>query len=183
MAFGLAGQRLGLGGLVAVLALCGGCSLSSVLNPDFLASVGLAESAANLPGEAPAMVIEVQNETNQIVEFRLTWRDGNGDIQLRSRRLLIGEKFSEVAICPISEVTIGDVSDLTATGAIVRLGNGDAADPFIEVEPFGVLLQDQINYNCGDSVTFSVRSSGETNSGFRLFAFIERSGATLPTTP
>ena len=44
----------------------------------------------------------------------------------------------------------------------------------IEVEPFGVLLRNGANYDCGDGVTFAVTNSGATLSGYQVFAFIER---------
>jgi hypothetical protein len=74
-------------------------------------------------------------------------------------------------------MTLGDVGNLDATGAIVRLGGGTADDPYIEVEPFGVLLQEGINYDCGDVITFTILPSSATLSGYQSFAFIRRSGA------
>ena len=74
-------------------------------------------------------------------------------------------------------MTLGDVSNLDAAGAIARLGGGGSADPFVEIEAFGVLLQQGINYDCGDSVTFTILPSSATLSGYQVFAFIRRSGA------
>lgn len=172
--------------LTGVALLTGLPFLSSCLtagdlfNPAFLQALGGGERVANLPGEAPAIVLEVENGTQRVIEFRLTWRDVESRIQERTRSLGLDEKFSEALICPVEETTLGDVSDLDATGAIVRLGTGTADDPFIEVEPFGVLLQEGINYDCGDSVTFTVLPSSATLSGYQIFAFIRRSGAQAP---
>ena len=170
---------------VTILAVAGGAllpsgclSVDSLLNPTFVQSLTSGGGGvANLPGEAPAIVLEVHNETGRNAEFRVTWRDSEGQIQERARALGVDESFAEMLICPIDELTLGDVSDLTATGAIVRLGSGSAIDPFIEVEAFGVLLQDGINYDCGDSVSFRILPSGATLSGYQIFAFINRSGA------
>ncbi len=162
--------------LLAGLPLAGGCvGTGELFNPAFLQVLGVGEqTAASLPGEAPAMVLEVTNGTPHVVEFRLTWRDIEGRIQERARVLGVGAKFSEAPFCPIPETTLGDVSNLDAVGAIVRLGNGTAADPFVEVEPFGVLLQEGINYECGGSVTFAVQPSSATVSGYRIIAQIRR---------
>jgi len=165
------------GGLIGGLSAAGCVGIGEFLSPSFTQALGLGARAATLPGEAPVIVLEVENRSGRVIEFRLTWRDSEGEIQERTRTLGVGAKFSEALICPVEETTLGDVSNLDATGAIVRLGGGTASDPFIEVEPFGVLLQEGINYDCGDSVTFSVQQSGDTLSGYRVFAFIRRSGA------
>lgn len=162
---------------VCVAGQTGCLSAASLLNPELLTSLGVTARASDLPGEAPAVVFEVTNQTGRTVEFLLSWRDANNDVQQRRRTLPAGETFSEVVVCPASAVTLGDVSNLQTVGARVRLGNGTENDPFVEVEPFGVLLQDGINYDCGDVVTFSVQRSNATDSGYRVFAFIRRSGA------
>ncbi len=168
--------------LLAGLLYVGGCmGLPNLLSPEFLQSMGLGESPAYLPGEAPAIVIEVDNGTERVIEVRITWRDANGEIQERTETLGVGRKYSEALICPIEEMTFGDVGNLNAVGAIVRLGNGTSADPYIEVEAFGVLLQEGINYDCGDAVTFTVVPSSATLSGYQAFAFIQRSGAQAQT--
>lgn len=163
-----------------VAAACGlihGCAgAGDLLNPNFLASAGLGQQSAILPGEAPAIVIEVENRIGRTVEFRVQWRDAEGRVQTRVNVLSPGDRLSEAAICPIEEMTLGQLADLDASGATVRLGSGDPEDPFIVVEPFGVLLQEGINYDCGDIVTFAVQG-GATRSGFQTFAFIRRSGA------
>jgi hypothetical protein len=65
---------------------------------------------------------------------------------------------------------------LSAAGAVVRLGTGSAEDPIVEVEAFGTLLRDEVNYVCGDEVTFAVGLSSATASGYQVIAFIRRSG-------
>ena len=168
--------------LLAGLLFVSSCvTAGDLFDPTFLQMLQIGERAANLPGEAPAIVLEVENGTDRVVEFRLTWRDAESTIQERTRSLGVGEKYSEALICPVEEMTLGDVSNLDDVGAIVRLGFGTASDPFIEVEPFGVLLQEGINYDCGDSVTFVVQPSGATLSGYRIFAQIRRSGAQTQT--
>ena len=162
---------------VGLLAADGCADIQNLLNPTFLQVLGVGERVATLPGDAPAVVLEVDNGTQRVVEFRMTWRDSDGEISERTGSLGVGEKYSEAVICPVTELTLGEVSNLDATGAIVRLGSGGASDPLIEVEPFGVLLQEGINYDCGDSVTFTVLPSGATLSGYQVFAFIRRSGA------
>jgi hypothetical protein len=159
------------------LCLCGCLGTPEVINPAFFQSLGWTEVAADVPGEAPAIIIEVENGADRVIEFRMTWRDADGDINQRTGVLNVGEKYSEALICPIEEMTLGDVSNLDATGAVVRLGGGTSNDPYLEVEPFGVLLQEGVNYDCGDVVTFTVVRSSATLSGYQSFAYIQRTGA------
>ena len=159
------------------LVPCGCLSSDSLFNATFLQQLyGGGSGNADLPGDAPAIVAEVVNETNRNVEYRFTWRDGDGQIQERSGALSPGDSYAEMLICTIQEITLGDVSDLTATGAIVRLGDGSTADPYIEVEAFGILLQEGINYDCGDSISFRILNSSATLSGYRVYAYVNRSG-------
>ncbi len=143
-------------------------------NPAFLQAAGLGDSVANLPGEAPTIILEVENQAGRVIEYFVSWRDGDGNVSVRTGVLAVGDKYSESVFCPIDEMTLGDVGDLTEIGALVRLGAGEADDPVIEVEPFGSLLQDSVNYNCGDSVTFTVLPSAATLSGYQTYAFIRR---------
>ena len=162
----------------ALLTVAFGCtSAVSLFNPDFVQALGLSSRAASLPGEAPSIVLGVRNETSRTVEFLLTWRNGDGDVFQSSPVVGTGQEVLLSEFCPITEITLGDVSNLSATGAVVRLGDGALDDAFIEVEPFGILLQSGIHYDCGDRIVFSVRTSAATLTGFRVFAEVQRSGA------
>lgn len=162
--------------VVCASVLLAGCgSAVNLLNPDFAASLGLTQSVALLPGEAPSVLFEVENAAGRTIEAQLSWRDPEGDVVTRTMVIPAESKLAETVICPVSEVTLGDVGNLRSTGAIVRLGTGGANDPIVEVEPFGVLLQEGVNYDCGDSVSFRVQLSGATLSGYQIYAFIRRS--------
>lgn len=160
----------------------GGCGTPiDALNPEFLNLLGFGRRVATLPGEAPAVVVAVENRVSNIVETRLTWRDRDGQVQERINVLVPNAKHAEAVICPVEEVTLGQIADLRATGAIVRLGNQTENDPIVEIEPFGFLLQEGVNFDCGDSVLFRILSSRETKSGYRIFAYIQRAGAQSET--
>ncbi|MGE3182887.1 MAG: hypothetical protein AB7N71_14745, partial [Phycisphaerae bacterium] len=163
--------------LVTMVALSSGCVLDvfSVFDPGFLTAAGLSGSrAATLPGDAPAVLVRVENQTSRIIDVQLAWREGAAGVETQSFSITPGVATSQALICPVTEITIGDVSDLTSPGARVRLGAGGANDPFVTVEPFGILLKEGINYDCGDAVMFQVTPSSETASGYRIFAFIQR---------
>lgn len=157
------------------LLLVTGCSNVAILNPDFLNELGFGATVATLPGNAPQLLVTAENRTDRTVEMVISYRDVDKTVQSFTAVLLPGEKTAQAIECPVTEMTLGDVSNLSQPGAAVRLGNGSASDPVIVVEPFGVLLRNQANYNCGDGVTFTVQVSGATKSGYQTFAYIQRS--------
>lgn len=154
-----------------------GALVTPFLNPDFASSIGLTQGAASIPGEAPAVLVAVENATGRVVEALVSWRDSEDQVVSRTVVIPVDGEVQETVVCPVSELTLGDVGNLRAVGAIVRLGNGGANDPIVEVEAFGVLLQEGVNYDCGDEVAFRVQPSSATLSGYQVFAYIRRSGA------
>jgi len=163
-------------GLAAALVLTSqGCgSIAGLLNPDFLTSLGVGESVATLPGDAPQIVLGVENRTARPIEAVVSYRVGADAVSSFVAIVEPGERTARAVVCPVDAVTLGDVNDLSAVGARVRLGNGTPQDPAIDVEPFGVLLRNTANYNCGDGLTFAITNSGATRSGYQVFAFIQR---------
>lgn len=159
---------------VTGLAL-GAAGCTQIFNTEFLETIGGTTPASTLPGEAPALLVEVENLTGRTIDFQITYRTSEEVVE---NAVVLGstQKWAQALVCPIEEVTLGDLANLDRVGVLVRLGSGTADDPVIEVEPFGVLLQDAVNYDCGDAVTFSVQASSATQSGYRIFAFIRRSG-------
>ena len=163
-------------GLTGGLLLAGCTSALSLFDPAFLTALGLGSQVAGVPGDAPSLLVAVENNTDQILEAVVSYRTEDSGVITYSTRVAPGERTAQALICPIDELTMGDVSDITAIGALIRLGNGDSVDPYIEVEPLGVVLKDSVNYNCGDAITFSVQTSGASRSGYRIFAYIQRAG-------
>lgn len=161
-----------------VLLLCGcaGFGVTGLLNENFLTELGMGSTVASLPGNAPTLLVIVENATDRVVATQVSYRTEEQGVQAFTTTLNPATQRAEALICPIEELTMGEVSDTTAPGALVRLGNGAAGDPYIEVEPFGVVLQEGINFDCGDSITFSVRPSSASLSGYQIFAYIRRAG-------
>ena len=133
--------------------------------------------AVTLPGDAPAILVEVEDQTQRNIEVLVSYLDADGLAKNYTVEVEPGQKTGQAIICPMSEITVGALGDLSSVGAIVRLGAGGAADPYIEVEPFGALLQEGINYECGDAITFSVVPSSATLSGYQIYASIRAGGA------
>lgn len=160
--------------LTMLLTVVGCVDPTALFNSEFLATVGLGGKVASLPGDNPAVVVEVENQTQNVVFMELSERDSSDSVSKREYTLQAGQYRAEAWICPVVGVTIGDVSDLSASGARVILGNGGNSDPFVEVEAFGILLQQGINFDCGDKITFSVRPSSATKSGYQVYAYVNR---------
>lgn len=171
---------LTLAALGAAASTLVGCSVLgsgplAALNPDFVQSLGGGTQVANVPGEAPVLLVELENATTQVVDMRLQYRDSTdqGIITL-IETLQPGDLSGVTLVCPVEELTLGELGNPEGVGAFVRLGSQTTNDPFVSVEPFGVELQDQVNFDCGDVVTFRVQPSASTASGYQVFAFIRR---------
>jgi hypothetical protein len=182
--------RIRLAVIVGSLALgmwLSGCNtLMGAFDPDFLSSLslpGAASQVANLPGDAPALLVAIENRTSLPVRAVLSFRTQNAGVESITYQVESGGRTAQALICPIEAITLGDVSDATAIGADVLLATGGAiaADaPIIEVEPFGVIMQNGVNYDCGDAITFAVQTSSATRSGFQIFAYIRRASSANP---
>lgn len=164
------------GALLAVVAA--GCSPADYLNPDFLNVLGT-RSGALLPGDAPGLIVYVENRTTRDAELVVSYRDADDGIRTYTTFVQAGQRSGQLLVCPIREITLGSVTDLNTVGARVALVDGSVGGvlanvPFIEVEAFGSLLRDEINYECGDAITFVVQPSAQTRTGFVTAAFIRR---------
>ncbi len=181
--------RLGIRTLVAsafVLSLFSVSCISPAdfLNPDLATVLGGSSQVASLPEEAPGLLVWTENRTNRIGEIVISYRDAQNNVEAYTTLLAPGDKTGQMLVCAIEEITVGSVSDLTASGARVALQPefNQAVTPesvttlfdvvpYIEVEPFGVLLREEINYNCGDSIVFTIETSNLTPSGYRIWAY------------
>jgi hypothetical protein len=176
-----AGFGLALGVVLAGCSVVG--QLTNILNPDLMSSLGLTGAqVASLPGDAPGLLVAVENRTTRWAAMTVAYRTGDGKAQSFTTNVAPQNKSAQMLVCPIAEITVGDVSNLKQSGARVFLIENvtdpaqlDSA-PFIEVDAFGVLLIEGTNYNCGDGVTFALQESSVSQSGFQVFAYIRRSG-------
>ncbi len=166
--------------VVVGLVLAGGCNdPTEILNPEFVEDFGFGPAnVASLPGEAPGLAVFVENQTTRWIAVTVSYRDGDGNARSYTQLVGPGERTGQMLVCQVQEITLGNVSDLDAVGAIVYLndpGIDNFADaPFVEVEPFGLLLRSGVNYECGDGVDFIVRSSQSTASRYQTFVRLRR---------
>ena len=164
-------------GVLAASLLSGGCgSALNLFQPEFLTALGVSQSVATLPGDAPTLLVAIENHTDKRVRTQVSYRTQSTGVEQYFSSVEPGQRTAQALICPIQEITMGDLSDTKAVGAQIVLDNGTGSDiaPVIDVEPFGVILKTGVNYDCGDSITFAVESSNATLSGYRIFAFFQR---------
>lgn len=163
-------------GACAVAMVCSGCLFdpTTLFNDQFLSSAGLNQQAASLPGAAPTILVQVENRTGRTIDAFISYRLSGDDVSSFVTTVPPGASTGRALVCPIEEITLGDISDLTAPGAVIRLGDGTADDPITEVEPFGVLLKQGANYDCGDALMFAVTPSSLTRTGYRTIVFVQR---------
>lgn len=156
------------------LLLFGCVGITDFFQPEFLEALQGTSHVASLPGDAPALLVEVENGTDRMITAMVSYRASDGNTDSFTTLIEPYEKTAQALICPVAEITLGELNNTSAIGAIVRLGAGGANDPYIEVEPFEAMLQAGINYDCGDAITFAVMPSNETLSGYRIYAYIRR---------
>jgi hypothetical protein len=173
-------SRWAVGG-AGIFVLIAGLSCFSpleFLNPEFISSLGVQGRVASLPGQAPGLVVSVENRTTRAAEITVSYRDADDAVQTYTTYLEAGNSSGQMLVCPISEITIGSITDLRSSGARVALVEGLVGGdlnsvPTIDVEAFGTLLRQGVNYECGDAINFVLRASGTTSSGFEEIAFFE----------
>lgn len=164
---------------VALLTLgtAGGCvTATDIFNADFLAAVSGQQSVATVPGAAPAILVTFENRTSRVMEMTVTYRTSESNVESSVNTIVAQGQLAEAIPCPITEITVGEVTDLSEPGVYIALGGGTVNDPFLAVEPFGRLLKEGDDYQCGDAITFALIESNETASGYRIIAIIERDG-------
>lgn len=171
-------RMLGLATAFAALSSTGSCvTASDVFNTDFLS--GLFGQNATLPGDAPGLLVAVENRTTRPAQVVVSYRDGDDAVANYTTFISPQDKNQQLLLCPITEVTVGSVGDLEMSGAIVSLvpDATTALDqlPYIQVDPFGSILREEVNFNCGDEVLFVLDESTRTSSGYEVIAFIRRS--------
>ncbi len=173
--------RLGsLVGLGLLLASVHGCGQVSVLNPDLFSSLGLSSQSASLPGDAPGLLVRVTNSTGRTSQIVVSYRDEDSSVQSYTVTVGPGDSTARMLVCPIEEITVGNVSDLEEVGAVVYLADGavsaEQADlvPFVEVDSFGLLLREEVNYDCGDAIEFTLRVATSAQSGYQVVAVVDR---------
>jgi hypothetical protein len=168
----------GLSRILAALALTTTVGVTSCISPASLLAPELVDalsgsgSVASLPGNADALLVAVENRTDRVAEILISYRDSANGVQTYTAIALAGSRTATALPCPVNEITVGDVTNLANSGVQIILGQGGVDDPRLVVEPFGVLLRNDVNYTCGNEITFAVLPSSVSRSGFQVYAFV-----------
>jgi hypothetical protein len=155
---------------------CTNFAVTDLLNPAFLDTLTGNTSQAALPGDAPTVLVSFDNRTSNPCAYTITYRTVNDAIETLDGEVGNGIEVAQAVPCPVFEITVGEITDLSESGVIVGLGGLSVNDPFIQVEPFGVLLREGVNFDCGDAVTFVLVETTATRTGYRVLAFVEQAG-------
>src|SRR5262245_26114547 len=99
-------------GAVALTAAPGCGVATGLLDPEFLGALGLGQRSASIPGDAPAVLIAFENRTAREATATISYREGTDRVRTNVFTVQPGRKIAEAFVCPISEVTVGDVSNL-----------------------------------------------------------------------
>ncbi len=173
-------------GVVCGMVMAGCISPTEFVNPELLTALGASQGVRTLPSEAPGLLVSVENRTGQLTSVAISYRGSGQGVKSYTVMLQAQQHSAQLLVCPVTEITLGDVTNLGQSGAWVVLQDVPAVTldqagapanvPFIDVEPFGVLLRAGVNYDCGDELQFLVEPSGATRSGFGTEVLIRRSG-------
>lgn len=164
--------------LLPLLTAPTGCvDPTQIFADEFLNATIGGQNVASLPGNAPSVLLAVENQTALPTVVNVRYRLANNDVRELSLQMLPGERSAQALACPIDEITVGELTDPSQAGAFVYLDTDADATlnlnaPFVTVEPFGVILRNDTTYTCGDEITFAVVPSSATASGYRVVAFV-----------
>ncbi len=136
-------------------------------NPNLVSSLGGTASLPTAPGANPYILVRFQNQIKgppqnsgqtaaSGVDFLATYRMTGAKYSITG---VMGDgleytaDFGELVPCNMTVITLGDVDDLTAPGAWVAYHG--TLDPVLQpLAPFGKLLQNGVDFRCGDVLTF-----------------------------
>jgi len=91
-----------------------------------------------------------------------------------------GQDIGALIPCNVTVVTVGDVDDPTVAGAWVVYN--PPLDPVqLPIKPFGKILQNGIDFRCGDTISFISISDSSAKEGYSL-TYNVQSGQDAPTT-
>ncbi len=165
--------------LICLGAALIGCQTGlGLLDPEFVELLRPGDSARSIPGDNPGLLVYVENRTDRAALMTVSYRTSEDAVETYTTSLNPGDKSGQVLVCPITEITLGSVADLSevgvrvvATPGVIGAGVDITQLPGIEVEPFGILLTSDRNFSCGDSLTFVVQPSSTSRSRFGTIVY------------
>ncbi len=151
-------------------------------NPNLTQSLGGTANLPTAPGETPYVLLRMTNAITGPtigglptgapvgVNYLITWRYAGGTTDMWGTSgggLAATEDLGVLIPCNVTVITMGDVDDLTADGA--WLAYHGALD-FVQeaLQPFGKLLQNGVDFRCGDVLTFVTYNDSSNARGYSV---------------
>jgi hypothetical protein len=134
-------------------------------NPNLVQSLGGESNVPTAPGQNPYILVRLVNAVSvpasvsgtipipSGVGYLATWRYAGGQRDvwgIGGGGLAATEDYGRLVDCNMTVITLGDIDDLTVAGAWLIYG-GNVTQP---LKPFGKLLQNGVDFRCGDVLTF-----------------------------
>ena len=111
------GLAAGLGAVLSTAVLgCGLLNFSEFLSADLLSSLGVGSKVASLPGDAPGLLVAVENRTSRPCQVQVSYRDANYTVTAYITNVPPGDRNAQMLVCPVAEITLGDVYNLDKIG-------------------------------------------------------------------
>jgi hypothetical protein len=158
---------------VCLGATLGWMSLSAGCNPQLIGSLGGERHLPITPGATDYILIRFYNAASMPagtgMEFNQQYRIAGGAMYGFGgvTGLVDGEDFGQLIPCNVTVVTLGDVDDPTVAGAYVIYN--PPLDPVRRaIKPLGKILQNGIDFRCGDTITFISVNDSTASEGYSL---------------
>jgi hypothetical protein len=174
---------------VCLAVVLGWMSLSAGCNTQLIGSLGGEAYLPTTPGATDYIMIRYYNAATMTpgalgIGFSSMSRFAGGATFIfggvGDSGLVTGQDIGNLLPCNVTVITLGDVDDPTAPGAWVCFN--PVLDPVHQpLEPFGKVLQNGIDFRCGDTISFTSISDSSAKEGYSL-TYSVQSGQDAPTT-
>jgi len=174
---------------VCLAVVLGWMSLSTGCSEQLIGSFGGEQNLPTAPGATDYIMIRYYNAATMSagalgIGFSSMSRFAGGAMftfgGVGDDGLVYGQDIGALIPCNVTVVTLGDVDDPTAPGAWVCFN--PALDPVhMPLKPFGKVLQNGIDFRCGDTISFVSISDSSAKEGYSL-TYNVQSGQDAPTT-
>ncbi len=153
-------------------------------NATFLSSTGMSSYVPSTPGANPYIILRFTNsilgpdqspdELNQPGEacFWATWRYAGGGLDSIGGKgtndMGAGMDYGVVLPCDLTVMTVGNVDDLTQPGAWITYNPGGESNVLQALPPMGRVLQNGVDFRCGDVITFMLEPNNAIPARFDI---------------
>lgn len=163
-----------------VLTVCLGTTLawmstSAGCNPQLVGAMGGEQELPITPGATPYILVRFLNAATMqpgtgmgfYQEYRIAGGAAFGSGGVSGGGLADGEDYGNLIPCNVTVATLGSVDDPTIPGAYVVYNR--PLDPVRRpIKALGKILQNGIDFRCGDTITFIAVNDATAPEGYSL---------------